>query len=79
MTLPWLVADWPPDAREAYTERVAICHLDGRLPLDRAEALAEECVRREWRARERGPRVVPRPIPERERAAPVTRKPPSIR
>jgi len=47
--LPWLLTDWPSDAIEDFRERAAIIEVDGRQPRDRAEAIAEEDVRRRWR------------------------------
>ena len=51
MILPWLISEWPADAREDYEERAAILQYDARLPKDRAEAIAEEWCRKAHRAR----------------------------
>ena len=48
MQLPFSIEDWPADALEDWSERAAIMHFCGRVPLNQAERLAEERVRAEW-------------------------------
>ena len=48
MTLPADVRDWPPDALEAYRERLAIIEVHGEVAHRFAVTLAEARVRMEW-------------------------------
>jgi len=47
-SLPASVKDWPEDWRFLFEERAAIVEYDGNLPREKAEALAEAAVRREF-------------------------------
>lgn len=48
-SLPWRIEEWPEAARMDYGERAAILEYDARMPRARAEAIAEEWIRRDWR------------------------------
>jgi hypothetical protein len=47
-SLPVSITDWPEDWRFMFEERAAIMEYDGNLPKEKAEALAEANVRREF-------------------------------
>lgn len=47
--LPWRIEEWPEAVRMDYAERAAILEYDARIPRARAEAIAEEWIRKAWR------------------------------